>query len=83
MKKKNFNGKLSLSKKTISNLEKSGIAGGFDASANSYCGVPCIASLECDPTATQEQGCNDTDGCLSGSPCIGTQLTCVCTAIDC
>ncbi len=80
MKKKNVNLKLNLSKKTISNLDKSGLTGGtaMDFSANSYCGFPCIVSLECDPT----------DDCgpatLAGNTCAG--LSCegfTCAGLNC
>ena len=70
MKKKNFKGKLNLSKKTISNLDKSGIVGGTNLSANSNCGVECLVSAECNPTLVSvPPQCGN--GTLIGETCVG------------
>lgn len=76
MKKKNFNGKLNLSKKTISNLEKSNVVGGNSVQCNTIddltCGNSCafacitygLGGEVCHTFLACTSGGNETDNCL-------------------
>ena len=74
MKKKNINVKLQLSKKTISNLDKSGITGGFFGDSVE---TPCIASFtncdDCGGTGSPTTGCPPA---TIGIQCLTLQVSC-------
>jgi len=78
MKKKNFNGKLRLSKKTISNLDKSSLTGGTIGPQDSVA-FECIATLtncdECDGTGSPTTGCPPT---TIGIQCLTFHVSCYC-----
>jgi len=75
MKKKKLNRKLNLSKKTISNLDKSGLKGGtlFGDSQ----GSPCIA------TFTNCDDCDDTGGATTGCPPTTIGIQCLTFHVSC